>query len=94
MEPQAGEFVQILNVGECHWVTISTIRCPASTIKVYDSLHMKISSQTKKLIADLLMTQENLSQSHILMCSGKVGAVTVDCLHWRLPPPSARGMIQ
>ena len=58
MEPQAGEFVQILNVGECHWVTISTIGCPASTVKVYDSLHMKISSRTKKLIADLLMTQE------------------------------------
>ena len=57
MEPQAKAFVQILNVGEYHWVTISMIECPASTVKVYDSLHMQISSQTKKFIADLLMTQ-------------------------------------
>ena len=58
MEPQAGEFVQILNVGGCHWITISTIGRPPSTVKVYDSLPMKLSSQTKKLIADLLMTRE------------------------------------
>ena len=38
IEPQAGEFVQISNISESHWITISTtIGCPAASVKVYDS---------------------------------------------------------
>ena len=65
MEPQTGEFVQILNVDSCHWITISTIGCSPASVKIYDSLHMKLSSQTKKLIADLLMTKEtSITDTH------------------------------
>ena len=37
MDTQPGEFVQILNVANSHWVTISTIGCKAGTVNVYDS---------------------------------------------------------
>ncbi len=39
MEPQSGEFVQILCVGQNHWITVSTIGCPQGLVRVYDSLH-------------------------------------------------------
>ena len=58
MEPQAGEFVQIVNVSGNHWITISTIGCTAGSVQVYDSLHMKLTSVTKKLVADLMMTRD------------------------------------
>ena len=32
MDVQQGEFVQILNVANSHWVTISTIGCEAGTV--------------------------------------------------------------
>ena len=39
MEPQAGEFVQVLNVSNNHWITISTIGCEMLAVNVYDSQH-------------------------------------------------------
>ena len=54
----AHEFVQILNVGNNHCITVSTIGCTPSSIKVYDSLHGKLSTRTKKIIAELMMTQD------------------------------------
>ena len=44
--PQAEEFVQILHENENHWITVSTIGCPPSTINVYDSLHGTVLSQS------------------------------------------------
>ena len=35
---QSGEFVQILNISRCHWVTISNIGCKPGHINIYDSL--------------------------------------------------------
>jgi len=37
MDVHKGEFIQILNVGKVHWVTVSTIDCNPGVIKVYDS---------------------------------------------------------
>ena len=54
MEPQRGEFVQIVNIGRNHWVTLSTVGCKPGHINVYDSLHMDLSSAVKELIADLM----------------------------------------
>ena len=34
MEPESGEFVQILNASGNHWMTISTIRCAPGEISV------------------------------------------------------------
>ena len=33
-----GEFIQILNVHNSHWITASNIGCPLGTVRVYDSL--------------------------------------------------------
>ena len=57
MEPQVGEFVQVLNV-DCHWITISTTGCEASMVNVYDSLHGSLSTRTQRLVADLMQSQE------------------------------------
>ena len=43
MEPQGGEFVQIVNLNENHWITLSTVGCQPGHINVYDSLHMGLS---------------------------------------------------
>ena len=32
------EFVQVLNSGGNHWLAISTIGCPYSTVNIYDSM--------------------------------------------------------
>ena len=36
METQKGSFVQVLNIHESHCITVSTMNCQQSTIKVYD----------------------------------------------------------
>ena len=54
MEPQGGEFMQIVNIGTNHWITLSTVGCQPGHINVYDSLHMCLSTAVKELIADLI----------------------------------------
>ena len=55
MQPELGEFVQILNAGRSHWMTVSTIGCAPGEINIYDSLHLKLSSTNKKVVSDLMM---------------------------------------
>ena len=50
MEPQAGEFVQIVCVRNNHWICMSTVGCRPSTINVYDSLHGQLDTHTQKLL--------------------------------------------
>ena len=52
------EFVQVLNSGGNHWLTISTIGCPYSTVNIYDSMCCTLPSTTQKQICALLMTHE------------------------------------
>ena len=60
MEPQGGrEFVQIVNIGNNHWITLSTVGCQPGHINVYDSLHICLSSNVKELIADLLQLKDS-----------------------------------
>lgn len=68
MNPQPGEFVQIVCVRGNHWVCVSTVGCPPSTIKVYDSLHGDLDAHTKKLVADLMQSK----QQHINVCYANV----------------------
>ena len=57
MDPQPNrEFVQVLNVNRNHWIIISTINCPPSTVSVYDSFHLPLLSRVKKLAADLMQS--------------------------------------
>ena len=54
LDPQGeAEFVQILNIGGNHWITTFTTGCEAGSITIYDSLHLKLSNVTKKVLADL-----------------------------------------
>ena len=53
MEPQGGEFIQIVNIKN-HWITLSTVGCQPGHINIYDSLHMSIPKAVKELIADLM----------------------------------------
>ena len=39
-------FVQIILVGKSHWVTVSSVGCDSSTLKVYDSMYSDTSSAT------------------------------------------------
>ena len=55
-EVESGEFVQILNVNENHWLTISTIQCSPGHVKLYNSIPSCIPSSTKQTIAELLHT--------------------------------------
>ena len=55
--PQPDEFLQVLNVNKNHWILISTIGCPPSTVNVYDSLHGRLSSQAQRVVADLIQSQ-------------------------------------
>ena len=58
MEPQAGEFIQILNINGNHWITISTIGCTSSTVKVYDSLGGRLPKHAMKVVADLMQCKK------------------------------------
>ena len=57
-EPQTCEFIQILNVNQSHWLTVSNIGCGSSSIKVYNSLGGRLPKTTKKVIADILECQK------------------------------------
>jgi hypothetical protein len=54
----SGEFVQLLNVSRCHWVTISNIGCKPGYVNIYDNLP-SIASCTKGQIAAILCTRGN-----------------------------------
>ena len=56
MEPQTGEFVQILNINDNHWIAVSTIGCQPSTLNVYDSLHGYLPKHEQKVVADIMMS--------------------------------------
>lgn len=47
-------FIQILNVGGCHWVTVSNIRCPVDTLNVYDSMDFKLNIPDREKFLDQL----------------------------------------
>ena len=59
MDVQPGEYVQILNMANSHWVTISTIGCEAGTVNVYDSGEKHISYRNKEQVASLLFTERS-----------------------------------
>lgn len=53
-----GAFVQVLNKGDSHWYTISTIACQEpATVRVYDSASKHVTYRNKEEIASLLCTR-------------------------------------
>ena len=55
--PQGDDCVQILHEFGNHWITVSNIGYPPSTINVYDSLHGSLSTHTQHVIADNLQSK-------------------------------------
>ena len=52
------EFVQVLHSGGNHWLTVSTISCPYSTVNIYDSMCCTLPHSTQKMIYALLVSHE------------------------------------
>ena len=55
---QDGEFIQIINSGDGHWLAISTIGTEHPEVQVFDSKYSTITSTSKAQIASLLCTSE------------------------------------
>ena len=56
--PEQREFVQILHNGRGHWLTVSTVGAPSSSVFVYDSLYSSASPSQMMQIASLLYSKE------------------------------------
>ncbi|KAL5497317.1 hypothetical protein EMCRGX_G013776 [Ephydatia muelleri] len=54
------EFIQILHNGKNHWLTISTIGLPASTVNVYDSLYQSLSQCTIDQICAVMFSTNDV----------------------------------
>jgi len=52
------EFVQILNTGEGHWVTVSTIGTSHPLVCVFDSLYSSAGTRLEAQIASLIHTEK------------------------------------
>jgi len=77
-EVQKGKFVQVLNVYGSHWITISNILCSSGVVAVYDSKpDCTLSNQTKRQIASILMTDEEVIYIQIVQVQAQMG--TSDC---------------
>ena len=68
---QKGAFVQVLNINQSHWITVSTMNCQQFTIKVYDSFHGHLPKETKKLIADIMQSTIEVHYIDVQMQEGK-----------------------
>ena len=50
------DFIQILNVRNSHWCTISNVGCEEGIINVYDSMYSSVSTDTMRVIASLMFS--------------------------------------
>ena len=50
------EFVQIINVRDCHWCVVSNVGCQDGTVNVYDTMYSSMSSTTASIAARLQIT--------------------------------------
>ena len=59
-EVAVDESVQIIHSADNHWITASTVGTIHPTVRVYDSLCSQIPASTKKQIAALIHTKEDV----------------------------------
>ena len=58
-EIQHGVFVQILNVSQSHWITVSNVGCKKGVVNIYDSIpSFYVPTCTKEQIAAILFANE------------------------------------
>ena len=74
---QPDEFIQVLNNGRGHWLTISTIGVSHPTVCVYDSLYSSVNTIVAGQIASLINTTESEISLHFIDVPVQAG--TCDC---------------
>ena len=74
---QPGEFVQILNTGHGHWVTVSTIGVAHSTVRVHDSLYSSAGTCLEAQNFSLIQTEK--PEISLKFMDVPVQAGTYDC---------------
>ncbi len=72
-----GGVVHVLHSGGNHWLTVSSIGCPYSSVKVYDSLYTHLPPSTKEEICSLLESTEPVI--HVDFVNTQLQANGVDC---------------
>ena len=65
-EVQRGEFIQILNTGAGHWVTISTIGTNHPVVNIYDSVYSTTCDELQRQIASILITPHSSIILHFM----------------------------
>lgn len=53
------EFIQVLNSANQHWITVSTVGCEYSHVKVYDSMYSDVPTSTREQICALLASSKS-----------------------------------
>ena len=56
----SGDFVQILNVRNCHWCTILNVGCDEGVVNVYDSMYSSVSTDTIRVTASMILLPQSL----------------------------------
>ena len=79
MEPRRTPFIQILNINNSHWITISINGVPPSTVKVHDSNHGKLPHHEQKLVADILQSCQPDIVTISLMSKSKLRQMIAAC---------------
>ena len=62
---QRGQFVQCLNVADSHWITVSSIGCPPSVVRVYDSMAMPLTLSVKNVIAEIMHSEKDFHIQYV-----------------------------
>ena len=71
------EFVQILNVGQSHWITVSNVGCGPGRVKVFDSGGKYITHRNREETATILLTEENTITVEFMNVQHQFGVI--DC---------------
>ena len=58
-QSHAGNFVQVLNVRNSHWVLVSNLGCQSNVVFVYDTMYQSLPSSTVDTIARLAFCQSS-----------------------------------
>ena len=56
---QKGDFVQILNASQCHWLCVARIGSQVDEIQVYDSFYQSLPMTVKECVAGIVSTQKH-----------------------------------
>ena len=71
------EFVQCLNMGGNHWITVSSVGCKAGTVRVYDSMNRMLKPAVKKVLAYLVCTESKSFTVEYMRMQYQIGGA--DC---------------